>query len=1046
MRARACLLVPVAVIAAGVPLPAVTIDANTFGGLEARSIGPAAMSGRVSALDAVGADPLTIYVGAASGGVWKSEDAGITFAPVFDDHTQTIGAVRVDPSNPETVWVGTGESWTRNSTSAGTGVYKSTDGGDSWELMGLGDSERIARIRVSPAEPDTVFVCATGHLWNANEERGVYKTTDGGASWERVLYVDADTGCSDLDMDPQDPGILYAGMWQFRRAPDFFTSGGPGSGLYKSTDGGATWTELTNGLPAGDKGRITVAVAPSRANRVYAVVEAKDTWLYRSDDTGASWERVNASLAVTARPFYFGHLVVDPNDHDRVYKPGLSFGVSTDGGKSFTGIFGPGGNIHSDLHAVWVNPANSNELLVGTDGGVYQSFDKGQRFRFVGALPISQFYEVGYDLEWPYNVYGGLQDNGSWMAPSRSSGGIFNSQWRNIGYGDGFHSLPDPTDPNVVYVEYQGGQILRFHRDTGQIKHIKPYPAAGEPDLRCSWNTAMHTSRLHPGTLYVGCQFLLRSTDQGDSWERISPDLTTNDPARQRQKQSGGLSIDNSTAENNTTIYTISESPLLAGVLWVGTDDGNVQLTRDGGASWSEVGANIEGVPAGHWVSFVEASPHDAATAFVAIDGHRSGDPAPYLFKTEDFGATWTSLVTAQLDGWAHVVRQDLVNPELLFAGTERGLFLSIDGGARWARFAGGIPEVPVRDVDVHPTEHDLIVATHGRGIYILDDLTPLRALTAETLEAKLALLPSRPAVQFLGGQTQSFTGDQDFVGATLGEVASIFYYQAKRHLFGDMKVEIFDRDGELISTLPAGKRRGINRVDWPMRLDLPKMPPATVLAFVFQGPRVPEGTYTYRITKGKETFEGEIELVPDPRGDFSAEDRALQQTTALALYDDLEDLTYVVDALIDLDEQADARRADAPAAAAKRLLAYSDELEALRSTLVSTSDAGWLSGDEQLRERLADVFAGIAGYDGRPTQSQVDRAAMLSGQLDEAKGKFAELTGAGLEALNRRLDEPLVLMSREAWEEEQEKGGAGSTLARPQLAEIARRGFLHGF
>jgi photosystem II stability/assembly factor-like uncharacterized protein len=1037
----------VAVVLASVPLPAVTIDTNTFGGLEARSIGPATMSGRVAALDALADDPLTIYVGAASGGVWKSEDAGVTFEPIFDDHTQSIGAVRIDPSSPETVWIGTGESWTRNSTSVGTGVYKTTDGGDTWEFKGLGDSERIARIRVSPAESDTVYVCATGQLWSANEERGLYKTTDGGETWERVLYVDEHTGCSDLDMDPQDPDILYAGMWQFRRAPDFFTSGGPGSGLYKSTDGGASWTELTEGLPAGEKGRVTVAVAPSRPNRVYAVVEADETWLYRSDDTGASWKKTNASLNVTVRPFYFGHMVVDPNDHERVYKPGLSFGISSDGGESFSGILGPGGNIHSDLHAVWVNPRNSNEILVGTDGGVYQSFDRGQRFLFLASLPISQFYEVGYDLEWPYNVYGGLQDNGTWMAPSRSSGGIFNSQWRNIGFGDGFHALPDPTDPNVVFVEYQGGQIMRFHRDSGQIKQIKPYPAAGDPDLRCSWNTAMHTPVLSPGTLYVGCQYLFKSTDQGDSWEKISPDLTTNDRARQRQKQSGGLSIDNSTAENNTTIYTIAESPLEAGVIWVGTDDGNVQLTRDGGASWNEVGANIDGLPEGLWVSFVEPSPHDVAAAFVTIDGHRSGDKTPYVFKTEDFGATWSPLAAAPMEGWAHVVRQDLENPQLLFVGTEFGLFISIDGGAQWARFSGGIPKVPVRDLDLHPTEHDLIVGSHGRGIYILDDLTPLRALTAEALESKLTLLPSRPAVQFLSGQTQAFTGDQEFVGSTLGEVASIFYYQKKRHIFGDMKVEIFDGAGELISTLPAGKRRGINRVDWPMRLDLPKMPPATVLAFVFQGPRVPEGTYTYRITKGKESFEGEIELVPDPRGNFSAEDRALQQTTALALYDDLEDLTYLVDALIDLNDQTEAQRDGASGGTAKKLTAYSEELEALRATLVSTSDAGWLSGDEQLRERLADVFGGIAGYDGRPTQSQLDRATVLSAQLDDAKEDFAELTGeAKIGALNARLSEPLVLLTREAWEVEQEKGGAGSTLSRKQLRELAHGVRLIGF
>jgi photosystem II stability/assembly factor-like uncharacterized protein len=1026
----------------------VDIDSNTFGGLRARAIGSAAMSGRVAAIDAVGEDPLTIYVGAASGGVWKSENGGITFAPVFDDYTQSIGAIRIDPSDKETVWVGTGESWTRNSTSVGTGVYKTTDGGSSWEAKGLAASERIARIRIHPTDGKTVWVCATGTLWSAGEERGVYKTTDGGDTWERVLYVDDGTGCSDLDMDPQDPNVLYAGMWQFRRSPSFFSSGGPGSGLYKSTDGGATWKELTDGLPSGDKGRVTVAVAPSRPNRIYAVIEAKDTWLYRSDDTGASWERINASMSVTARPFYFGHMVVDPNDFNRVYKPALGFGASEDGGKSFTGIFSGGGNVHSDMHAVWVNPNNSHEVLLGTDGGVYQSFDRGNHFRFVGALPISQFYEVAYDMEWPYNVYGGLQDNGTWMAPSRSGGGILNSQWQNIGFGDGFHAYPDPTEPNLVYVEYQGGQILRFNRATGQIQQIKPYPAAGDPDLRCNWNTAMHLSTSKPGTLYVGCQYLFRSADRGASWERISPDLTSNDPARQRQKQSGGLTIDNSTAENNTTIYSISESPQDGNVIWVGTDDGNVQVTRDGGATWTNVGANISGVPAGLWVSFVEASPHDATTAFVTIDGHRSGDMAPYVVKTSDYGATWQSLVTPQIEGYAHVVRQDLENPELLFLGTEFGLYISLDGGAQWARFEGGIPnKVAVRDLDIHPREHDLIVATHGRGIYILDDLTPLRALTNEVLESKLALLPARPSVQFLSSQTQAFNGDQDFVGATLGEVASLFYYQKKRHLFGDMKVEVFDQEGELIATLPAGKQRGMNRVDWPMRLEPPKMPPATVLSMVFQGPRVPEGRYTYRLTKGKETFEGELELIPDPRGDYSAEDRALQQKTALALYAALEDLTYTVDALIDLRGQVEAGAEALSGAPARKLEAFKEEIEAFRGTLVSTSEAGWLSGDEQLREQLADVFGGVATFDGRPTESQLARAAMLGERVQAAEARFTELTGASrLAPLSARLSAPLALLTREKWEENKEKGGSGSMTIEPERLEaMIGRGWFVG-
>ncbi|MEZ5330911.1 MAG: glycosyl hydrolase [Thermoanaerobaculia bacterium] len=1012
-------------------LARIEIDTNTFGGLEARAIGPAVMGGRIAAIDAVATDPVTIYVGAAGGGVWKSQDDGVTFRPVFDDHIQSIGAIAIDPSDPETVWVGTGESWTRNSVSIGDGVYRSTDGGESWERKGLEESERIARIIVDPTDSAVVWVCATGHLWDANEQRGVFKTTDAGESWERVLTVDEDTGCSDLSMDPQVPDIVYAGMWQFRRTPWSFSSGGPGSGLYKTVDGGSSWSELAKGLPDGPKGRIAVDVAPSRPNRVYAVVEAEKTALYRSDDAGASWAEMNSSMNVAARPFYFATVIVDPVDHERLYKPGLSLGVSTDGGRSVSGLLGGfGGGVHSDHHALWVNPSDPHELLLGTDGGLYQSFDRGAHWRAVKALPISQFYEVAADADWPYNVYGGLQDNGSWTGPSRASGGIPNAAWRNVGFGDGFHVYPDPSDRNVVFAEFQGGQILRYHRDTGQVKVIKPYPAEGEDDFRCSWNTAMHVSPSRPGTLYVGCQYLFRSTDRGESWERISPDLSTDDPEKQKQKESGGLTIDNSTAENHTTIYTISESPLDGDVIWVGTDDGNVQLTRDGGATWTNVVANVPDLPARTWVSFIDASPHDPATAFATFDGHRTGDMAPHVYRTRDFGATWTA-VGEGLSGYAHVVRQDPVNPDLLFAGTELGLWISLDGGEGWARFTGNLPPVAVRDLDIHPTEHDLIIGTHGRGIYILDDLTPLRAVRAETLEAKLALLPSRPSVQFLTGQTWPFDGDDQFVGRDLGEVASLFYYQAKRHIFGDMNVEIYDADGTLLTTLPAGKRKGMNRVDWPMRLDAPKIPPATSLTFAFTGPRVPEGTYRYRIVKGKDSYDGTFELVADPRSPYSAEDRRLQQETALALYDALEDLTYLVDALIDLRDQAEARAEAAGGRTAARLEDLAGEAEALRASLVSTSEAGWLSGDEKLREKLTDVFGAVAGYDGRPTESQLAQTAKLTAQVESAHRDFDGLTSPQrLEEASRGLDEPLTLLTREAWEGEEEAAGTGVSVA----------------
>lgn len=1039
-------------IAATVAPAQVEINTNTFGGLRARAIGPAVMSGRIAAIDAVGTDPLTIFAGAATGGVWRSKDGGITWRAVFDDHPQSIGAIRVDPSNPETIWVGTGETWGRNSVSIGTGLYKSVDGGDSWSLVGLEDSERIARIEVDPGDSDKVFVCATGHLWNANDERGVYKTTDGGESWEQILSVDENTGCADLSMDPQNPNVVYASMWEFRRSPDFFVSGGPGSGLFRTMDGGANWTELRNGLPQGDLGRIGVAVAPSRPSRVYAVVEADDTAMYRSDDLGGTWEEINSSFNVVARPFYFAHVVVDPTDYDRVYKPGFFLGISTDGGKAFTSLFsGAFGSVHSDHHAFWINPNNPKEVILGTDGGVYMSYDGGANFRFVKALPLSQFYEVSADMATPYNVYGGLQDNGSWVGPSRAPGGVQNQHWSMVGFGDGFHTYTDPFDHNIIYAEYQGGQLLKHLRETAEVKYIAPQPGEGEEPFRFNWNAALHPSPTTEATIYYGAEYLFRSRDRGESWERISPDLTTNDPARQRQSQSGGLTIDNTTAENNTTIYSISESPMNTEIVWVGTDDGNVQVTQDGGGSWTNVRANFEGVPDGTWVSHVEASPHEEGTAHVTFDGHRAGDMTPYIYRTTDFGQSWTALATEDVLGFAHVVVQDLVNPELLFVGTEMGLYLTVDGGQQWARFGGTLPMVPVRDVDIHPRDHDLIIGTHGRGIFILDDLTPLRALTTEVLDSKFAILPARDSVMTLSGGMSWFSGHDEFAGENPPDAASLFFYQKKRHIFGDLKLEVYDEAGELLSTVPVPKVKGLNRADWPMRMPPPKMPAASNLVPAFVGPRVPEGTYTFKLIKGKETFEAKVNLVPDPRTPHSAEDRKLQQTTALELYDMLADLTYLIESSVDLKEQSEARVEElgGKGRAASRLEDLVASLEEYRGQLLSTSEDGIFAGDEKLREHMGNLYGAVTGFDGRPTQSQLERIEVFKSDMAEATSTFGTLTSeSSLSALNSQLSgkglEPLVLQSREDWDAAAAEGGGATAanLSVKQQKRIAMWGF----
>lgn len=1006
-----------------------TVDSNTFGGVEARSIGPAAMSGRISAIDAVAKDPLTIYIGAASGGVWKSTDGGLAFKPIFDDHTQSIGAITIDPNDPKTVWVGTGESWTRNSVSVGTGVYKTTDGGETWKLAGLPNSERIARIRVDGKNSKVVFVCATGHLWNANEERGLYKTTDGGDTWKRVLYVDENTGCADVDGDPQDSNVLYAGMWQFRRSPDFFESGGKGSNLYRSLDGGETWQVISAGLPEGDKGRVAVAVAPSRPNVVYALVEAKKSALYRSDDLGTTFHQVNSSFNTIARPFYFSRLVVDPQDFNRVYKPGFNLGISEDGGKSFSGGFSFGGNVHPDHHALWVNPSNPAELLLGTDGGVYQSYDRGNNWRFIRSLPISQFYHVSYDMEFPYNVYGGLQDNGSWMGPSSSIGGIENADWKNVGQGDGFWVFRDTGDNDFVYSEFQGGNLSRVRLSNNESRDIKPQPKAGEPDFRFNWNTPMHLSANEPGTLYYGAQFLFRTRDHGQSWETISPDLTTNDPKLQRQKQSGGLSPENTSAEAHTTIYAISESPKNKDVIWVGTDDGNLQVTRDGGKTWTNVAAKVTGVPAGTWVSSVTASTYDQAAAFVTFDGHRRGDMKPYAYRTADFGQTWTSVTTDTVEGYAWVLKQDLVDPDLLFLGTEFGLYLSIDGGAEWARFTGGLPKVAVHDIAIHPREHDLILATHGRGVYILDDITPLRQLSAELVASEVALLPADPFVMPSTATMQGFSGGDEFVGRNPPEAVVITYYLKKRHVFGDLKVEIYDREGKLVSTIPGTKRKGLNRVEWPMRLPPPKVPPADSLAMAFIGPRVPEGEYTVKLIKGKETLSGKVQLVADPRSPHSAEDRDAQQKLSMYLYRKLEDMTFLIDTALAIRDQARERAKELPKGdkLTKSVEALAEAYEKLRGELVSSGEGGIFGSDEKLREHLSNLYAGVTAYDGRPTQTQQDRAVRLVGELDAAAARFKALEAGDLAKVNGALTKkgvkPITAKSRDEWEAAQKKG-----------------------
>jgi photosystem II stability/assembly factor-like uncharacterized protein len=1025
------------IFAASAPAQEAKFDSDSISGLGARNIGSAAMSGRVSAIAAVKEDGrLTVYVGAASGGVWKSSNGGTTFKPVFDkEAVQSIGALAIDPQAPKTIWAGTGESWTRNSVSIGNGIYKSTDGGDSWTNMGLPNSERISKIIVDPKDGNTVYACVPGKLWSDSEERGVYKTTDGGKSWNKILKgANLSTGCSMISMNPQNPKVLFAGMWDFRRKGWTFRSGGEsptgasGSGFFQTADGGTTWTELdeksAKGLPAKPWGRIAVTIAPSKPNVVYALIESTQSALFRSEDSGKTWEERDRSNWMVWRPFYFANLIVDPKNENKIYKPDLILILSEDGGKSFSGI---SNSAHGDFHDVWVNPDNTDHLIACDDGGIWYSYDSGSTWWKGNNLPISQFYHVSTDNADPYHVFGGLQDNSVWMGDSQYPGGITNGRWENLGGGDGFWAFPDPADASYVYAESQGGFVARVNRFTLEARFIKPEPNYGEKKLRFNWNTPIHMSPNEKGTIYIGAQFLFRSRDHGQSWERISPDLTTDDPEKQKQEESGGVTVDNSFAETHTTIYSISESPRDGQTIWVGTDDGNLQVTRDGAKTWTNVVANVPDLPKASWVSWVEASLYDAGTAYAAFDRHTFGDMEPHVFKTTDYGKTWTPIVAAGsgVRGYAHVIKEDTVRPNLLFLGTEFGLWISLDGGNHWAQYKGReFPTVAVRDIVVQPRESDLVVATHGRGIWIVDDITPLRKLTPEVMSQGAVFLQAKPAQQRLQANGGWADGSAVFSGPNPPDAALITYYQSKRHIFGKMKLEILDSQGKVVDTLPPNSRRGISRVEWSMRLKAPHVPPAATAAFeAAQGPRVLPGTYTVKMTRGKETYTTQLDLVLDPRAKFTLEDRKLEFDAAMRLHHLLGDMSFDVDRINGVHAALLERGAKVKgdAGLGKRLRELAEKVETIRKKIVATTEGGAVTGEERIREKTTGLYGEILNYEGRPADYQTARIESLKKELEDVAAEFDTFVAKELSAVNKSLSqkklEPIQPIDRKTWD-----------------------------
>ena len=957
---------------------------NYFGDLSARQIGPAVMSGRISDMENHPTDPMIIYAGSAGGGVWKSNDAGTTFYPIFDDHAQSIGAVELDPNDPDnTIYVGTGEPWPRNSVSIGDGLYKSNDGGNNWKKIGLENSERIANIIVNPENSNEIYVAVLGALWSDSNERGVYKSNDGGETWENILFLNNSTGCADLAMDPSNPKILYASMWEFRRTAWSFNSGGDNSALYKSTDGGENWNKIHNGFPEGKLGRLAIGVSKSNPNTLYTVIESEkneDKGLYKSTDGGENWEQKNNDFGITVRPFYFSRIVVDPKDEDIVVKAGLYGSISKDGGETFENL----GNMHADIHDMVFDINNSDIMYVGTDGGVYRSWNKGVTMEIVENLPLSQFYHISVDNEEPYNIYGGLQDNGSWYGPSFAAGGISAKHWNAVGQGDGFRVLRHPTK-NIIYSEMQGAEnVWRYDVDNNLVKTIQPLPVDGYEEYRFNWNTPIETSKNNSDRLYIGSQYVHRSNDTGNTWEIISPDLTTNDPTKQNQEDSGGLSMDNSGAENHTTIFTITESPLNENIIWAGTDDGNIQVTKNGGKSWKNVIGNVSGVPKNTWVYHIEASVHDENTAYVVFDGHTSGDMKAYAYKTNDLGKTWTNIIpNDDVIGFTRNIQEDYENPNLLFLGTELGLYITINGGDRWSKFTKNVPPVAIHYIELQSQTNDLVMGTHGRGVIIIDDISPLREINEDNLSNKLYFFErDQFEIQEFGGFSDSFGRETQFFGANPSLSCEIQYLLPKRHTFGKMTMEIQDMDGNKITTLNPGKSKGINTVNWSYNMRTPKIAKAKTLSFGgFTSPTVPAGDYKVVIKKGRDTFEKVINVAYKNNAGLSDDDRKFQFETVMKLFNMTEELAYmvyVIDELISNENTDDQ---------------ISSKLNELKKSLVITTGDNYVgAAKKQLREKMADLYSKVASSYDKPSANELDNLALIEEEMKSANKRYSKI------------------------------------------------------
>jgi photosystem II stability/assembly factor-like uncharacterized protein len=1001
------------------------LDDTFLKNLQFRSIGPANMGGRIDDIAVVENNPSTFYVGAATGGVWKTTNNGTTFEPIFDGQGSTsIGDIAIAPSDPSIVWVGTGEPNNRQSSSWGDGIYRSLDAGKTWANMGLHDTKHIGRVVIDSRNPNIVYVAALGHLWGPNKERGVFKTTDGGKTWTNVLFINEDTGVIDLTMDPESSMTLYAAAYQRRRTPWGFNGGGPGSALYKTIDGGATWTKLTKGLPEGITGRIGVDVYRGNPDIVYALVENAKGGAFRSDDRGETWRKVSD---MDSRPMYYSQIRIDPNNDQRIWQLAANMYVSDDGGKTWNSNLVQ--RIHGDFHAMWIDPANSNHVLTGSDGGLHASYDRGRTWDFINTIPLGQFYEVSIDNQKPFWVYGGLQDNGSWSGPSGTLNqeGITNDDWFRTGGGDGFYSVVDPSDPSVIYVESQNGSVSRLELKTGERKSIKPEARPGEKRYRFDWNSPIVISPHNNRTIYLAGNRVFRSTDRGSTWT-WSDDLSR-DQDREKLPIMGALPDKNTLSRHDGVetfgqIVTLAESPIKEGLLYAGTDDGNLQISRDSGRTWKNITGKVPGVPDKTYVSRVVPSRYAEGTAYLTLDGHRADDYNTYVFVTTDYGESWKTIKSNIPAGvTTRVIREHPRNQNLLFLGTEFGVYVSFDRGGRWTRLKGNLPLVRIDDLQIHPRDNALVLATHGRSVWVLDDLSPLERASENILTSDIHLFDVANATHFRLYGRKGSTGHKWFAAANPPYGAVINYY-VKDKPKDDVKVTITDSGGTVVRDLKGPKEAGLNRLVWDLRLNPPAPPPEGQgeggggFFGAPRGPRVQPGAYTIKIAAGDKTATSKVTVQEDPRIQIVEADRGkLNEAIArvYALQKSAQDARKTMQSLKTQITTLQSSLKDNPDSSKQvndSVQKLSDQLAAIQKKLVSAPDTSGSAGpalpDEPrpLLSQITGVAFGLDSYTAAPTDDEKTRIEDLSKQLKDFVAELNKFIGEDVNNLNKQLRE----------------------------------------